>query len=64
MSADPDGKPVRRTDDGVPERLSAIDRRLHHISTQLTNMSQLHSQLDQIDDNLKMLIRSLDRTTQ
>lgn len=59
MSADPLGEPVRGTDDDVLGRLAAIDHRLHQISTQLTTMGTLFSQLEEIHAHLQTLIRSL-----
>jgi hypothetical protein len=55
MSANPVSEPVRHTDD-VLARLATIDHRLHQISTQLTTMNTLHSQLDEICANLDNLI--------
>jgi hypothetical protein len=60
MSADPVNGPVRRTDDDVRERLSAIDHRLHQISTHLAaTIGGLLSQLAEIHANLETLIESL-----
>ncbi len=60
MSADPAGGPVRRADDDALERLSAIDHRLHQISTHLAaTTGQLLSQLAAIHANLETLIESL-----
>jgi flagellin-like hook-associated protein FlgL len=59
MSADPVGEPVHRTDHDVLARLAAIDHRLHQISTQLTTMGKLLSQLDKTCANLETLIESL-----
>ncbi|MBV8539852.1 MAG: hypothetical protein JO063_10545 [Pseudonocardiales bacterium] len=63
MSADSLGEPVRHPDDDVLGRLTAIDHRLHQISTQLATLDQLLSQLAQIGANLETLIRSLSGTT-
>lgn len=59
VSADPLGEPVRGTDDGVVGRLAAIDHRLHQISTQLTTLGTLFSQLEEIRTHLQTLIVSL-----
>lgn len=59
MSTDPLGGPVRGTDDDVLGRLAAIESRLHQISTQLTTMGTLFSQLEGIHAHLQTLIRSL-----
>lgn len=59
MSADPLGEPVRGTDDDVLGRLAAIDHRLHQISTQLTILGTLFSQLEEIRTHLQTLIVSL-----
>lgn len=53
MSANPVGEPVRRTDDDVLGRLTAIDHRLYQISTQLTTMGKLPNQLDEICANIE-----------
>ncbi len=58
MSGDPVGGSVHRTDHDVLGRLAAIDHRLHQIQTQLTTMSKLPSQLDEINANLNTLIES------
>ncbi|MGH3834054.1 MAG: hypothetical protein ACRDRS_27050 [Pseudonocardiaceae bacterium] len=62
MSADSVGEPVRHPDDDVLGRLAAIDHRLHQISTQLTTLGQLLSQLEQIGATLETLISSLSGT--
>ena len=59
MSAEPASEPTRRTDGDVLARLNAIDHRLHQISTQLTAIGALLSQLDEIRANLKSLTESL-----
>ena len=60
MSANPVSGPVRHTDDDALERLSAIDHRLHQISTHLAVIiGQLLSQLAEIYANLETLIESL-----
>lgn len=60
MSPDFLRKPVRFSDDDALRRLAAIDHRLHQISTQLTPMSKLPSQLDEICANLTTLIGLLE----
>ncbi len=63
MSADPGSGPARRTDDHALERLSAIDHRLHQISTHLAaTTGQLLNQLAKIHANLETLIESLGST--
>lgn len=63
MSADPGSGQVGRTDDGALERLSAIDHRLHQISTHLAaTTGQLLNQLVKIHANLETLIGSLGST--
>lgn len=60
MSADPVIGPARRTDDDALERLSAIDHRLHQISTHLAaTTGQLLNQLAEIHANLETLMGSL-----
>jgi flagellin-like hook-associated protein FlgL len=59
MSADPVSQPIRGADDDVLTRLTAIDQRLHQISTHLATIGQLLSQLDEIRTNLETLIESL-----
>jgi hypothetical protein len=59
MSAQPVSEPTPRTDGDVLARLNAIDQRLHQISTQLTAVGELLSQLDEIRANLKTLTESL-----
>ncbi len=59
MSVDPVGESVHRTDHDVLGKLAAIDQRLHQIQTQLTTMSKLPRQLDEICVNLETLIESL-----
>jgi hypothetical protein len=60
MSPDPIREPVRWSDDDALRRLAAIDHSLNQISTQLTPMSKLLSQLDEICANLTTLIGSLE----
>lgn len=62
MSAESVGEPVRHTDDDVLGRLAAIEHRLQRISTQLTTLGQLLSQLERIGANLETLIGSLGGT--
>jgi hypothetical protein len=59
MTAQPGGEPTRHTDDDVLARLTAIDHRLHQITTHLATVDQLHSQLDDVRANLDTLIRLL-----
>ncbi|HYZ37266.1 MAG TPA: hypothetical protein VE673_11185 [Pseudonocardiaceae bacterium] len=59
MSAQPVREPTRRTDGDVLARLTAIEHRLHQISTQLTALGELLTQLDEIHANLTTLIESL-----
>jgi hypothetical protein len=59
MNADPVSEPAPRTDENVLGRLAAIEHRLHQISTQLTSMSTLPSQLEEVCTNLETLIGSL-----
>ena len=60
MSAQPDGEPTRHTNDDVlATRLTAIDHRLHQITTHLAALDGLLSQLDEIRVNLDTLISSL-----
>jgi len=59
MSAEPVNEPTRRTDGDVLARLTAIDHRLHQISTQLAALDELLSQLDEIRANLTTLTESL-----
>lgn len=61
MSADPIGEPGHRTDHDVLARLTAIDHRLHQISTQLTTMGKMLSQIDKICTNLETLIKLADQ---
>jgi hypothetical protein len=61
MSADPVSEPTRLTDDDELARLSAIERRLHQISTHLAStIGQLLSQLTEIHANMETLIGSLE----
>lgn len=62
MSADSVGEPARHADGDVLGRLTAIDHRLHQISTQLATLGQLLSQLERIGTNLETLISSLSGT--
>jgi len=59
MSAEPVSEPARRTDGDALARLTAIDHRLHQISTQLAAVGELLSQLDEIRANLETLTESL-----
>lgn len=60
MTADSVDEPLRRANDDVlGAALTSIDHRLHQISTQLTAMNALRSQLDNIRANLETLIESL-----
>lgn len=59
MSAEPVSEPTRRTDGDALARLTAIDHRLHQISTQLAAVGELLSQLDEIRTNLETLTESL-----
>lgn len=53
MSAESVSEPACRTDDDVLARLAAIDHRLHQISTHLTPIGQLLSQLAEIHTTSK-----------
>lgn len=59
MSAEAASELACRTDGDVLARLAAIDHRLHQISTHLTPVGQLLSQLAEIHTNLETLIGSL-----
>jgi len=59
MSAQPVSEPTRRTDGDVLARLTAIDHRLHQVSTQLAAVGELLSQLDEIRAKLETLTESL-----
>jgi hypothetical protein len=59
MSAEPVSESTRRTDGDALARLTAIDHRLHQISTQLAAVGELLSQLDEIRANLETLTESL-----
>ncbi|HJT04623.1 MAG TPA: hypothetical protein VJ757_13510 [Pseudonocardiaceae bacterium] len=61
MSAEPASEPTYRTDGDVLARLTAIDHRLHRISTHLTTtIDQLLSQFGEIRTNLETLANSLE----
>lgn len=62
MSAEPVSEPTRRTDGDTLARLTAIDHRLHQISTQLAAVGESLSQLDEIRANLETLTESLQLT--
>lgn len=59
MSAEPLSESTRRTDGDALARLTAIDHRLHQISTQLAAVGELLSQLDEIRAILETLTESL-----
>ncbi|HSZ28849.1 MAG TPA: hypothetical protein VK784_03715 [Pseudonocardiaceae bacterium] len=60
MSPDSLREPARFSDDDALRRLAALDHSLHQISTQLTPLSKLLSQLDELCATLTTLIGSLE----
>jgi hypothetical protein len=62
MSAEHVSEPGRQTDDDVLARLTAIDHRLHQISTHLAAVDQALSKLDEVRANIDTLITSLGST--